>query len=253
MFGNDKLLRTIRLVDNIKIEIYQQGNRRKYALIWTSILTENNKNKPGTPYDEDFAPPYKTSKFDIADSDDTLIEAAINLYIENYGKSGGYKQSQRSYYKIIQDPFSDPFTARTYGSKTSPYYLNNGCVLTIEWIGTIPNPNYELGTFSSPGSAFLYNKSKGNSRWLYDQNITSPEDGIGDHITSKWVVPTGEVINNYRDRSDLQEKRVLITLPNDSNEDVNDDLIWTKNLIIESDKIGEAYNDYFKNKKDEDI
>lgn len=256
MFGNDKLLRAIRLVDNIKIEIYQQGNRRKYGLIWTSVLTENNKNSSATPYDADFAPPIKTKKFDIADSDETVIDEAIRLYIIKNGQ--GHLQSQRSYYKVVQDPFKDPFAGRTYGSTKSPYYLNNGCSLTIEWIGSIPNPAFELGTYSTIEDADDYNDLKGIDRYLRNQNITSKNDDDGSSIKSKWVIPTGVVdaslrpIPDYRDSSYIQEKRVKITLPKDVTEK-DKYLIWSDKSELDYENSSKPKNTYFSSSSDKDV
>jgi len=250
MVENDKLLRSIRLVDNIKIEIYQQGNKRKYGLIWKPI-------SDGKSYDINTSPPIKTEKFNIADNDDTVIESAINLYISKYS-NGNIQQSKFSYYKIVQDPFSEPFGSRNYGSDKSPYFLNNGCSLIIEWIGSVPNPSFELGTFSTPQDAYNYNKSKGVDRWLKDQNITSTEDDGGKKIKSKWIVPTGMLdaannpITDYRDTAYITGKKVTINFPKDIKESGNY-LIWSKKNTLEYDNVGEIDTGYFSNLSDINI
>jgi Peptidase_C39 like family len=129
-------------------------------------------------------------------------------------------------YKVIQDPYSDePLTKRVYGDGKSPYYLNNGCKLFIEWSGRIPNPEFTLGTFSTAeeagnNPAIFTKNNKYPERFLSNKPLTSNEDA---RFTippfSKWVVPTGEVnasrqpVPNYRDGSSITSKKITIHLP----------------------------------------
>jgi hypothetical protein len=249
MVKSDKLIRSIRLVDNIKVEIYQQGNKRKYGLIWKPVNGNN--------YDINIEPPLRTDTLNIADSDDTIIEAAVNLYINKYAKSN-LQQSQLSYYKIVQDPFIETLGSRNYGSDKSPYFLNNGCSLIIEWIGSIPNPSFELGTYSTPQDAYNYNISKGIHRWLKDQSITSTDDDGGKKIKSKWVVPTGMFnasnvpVTDYRDEAYITGKKVIINFPTNIKEN-GKYLIWSKKNTLEYDNVGELNTNYFSNLTDSNI
>lgn len=217
MVENDKLLRAIRLVDNIKIEIYQQGNKRKYGLIWKPVNGE---------YNSDLETPIRTNKFNIIDNDDDIIDNAIDLYIKKYSKDN-FQKSQRSYYKIVQDPFKDSFNSRIYGSIQSPYYLNNGCILTIEWVGSIPTDN----------------------GYLDNQNITSNDDDHGRKIQSKVI----NSITGERDTPIINEKRVVIRPPKDSI-DKDKILIWSENLKLEYDGVGFKPNHvYYSKVNDIDI
>ena len=114
----DQVLKTVRITDNIKVEVYQQGKKRKYALFYDSNNT-------------------KSEKYDVAMSDDDVIKESLLEYgrlQSSKGKPLG--QLPQFYYKVIQDPYKDPFTKRTYGNgDKSPYYLNNGCSINIEWEG----------------------------------------------------------------------------------------------------------------------
>jgi len=99
----DELLKSVRLTDNIKLDVFKQGRRRKYVI----FHDENNT---------------KSEKYDATLSDDQVIEESLIIYNQRNNKS----------YKIIQDPYKDPFLQRTYGSG-SPFYLNNGCFVSIYW------------------------------------------------------------------------------------------------------------------------
>ena len=142
-------------------------------------------------------------------------------------------------YKVIQDPYSDePITKRVYGDGISPYYLNNGCKIFIQWTGYIPNPEFVLGTFSTAQEAKI-GTNNDPDRYLSDQPITSSEDTskLYDMAPfSTWVVPTGEVnaslqpVDNYRDYSSVDSKRITIQLPDGFTENGGKGyLILTKN------------------------
>jgi LAS superfamily LD-carboxypeptidase LdcB len=159
-------------------------------------------------------------------------------------------------YKVIQDPYSDnEITKRVYGDGKSPYYLNNGCSINIEWIGKKPNPNFTLGTFSNPEDAEDYYRRKingvgnGPDRFLKNTSknpviLTSSVDDADDTSklpTSTWVVetpfPMGVDINsqpamsepNYRDKSYVFNKVVTVNLPKGFTENGGKGyLVWTE-------------------------
>ena len=65
---DDKLLKAVRVTDNIKLEVYQQGRRRKYGLFYDPNQT-------------------KTEKYDVALTDDQVIHEALNFYNSKFNKS----------------------------------------------------------------------------------------------------------------------------------------------------------------------
>ena len=157
-------------------------------------------------------------------------------------------------YKVIQDPYSDePVTKRVYGDGKSPYYLNNGCSINIEWRGQKPNPDFTLGTFSNPEDAENYYRKRTNgvrngpNRYLRDsvENpviLTSSVDDTYDSSklpTSTWVVeePFDEGIAgisvemtepNYRDKSSVDNKIVTVNMPTGFTENGGKGyLVWT--------------------------
>lgn len=213
----DQVLKTVRITDNIKVEVYQQGKRRKYALFYDSHQT-------------------KTEKYDVSLTDDQVIQEALNFYNGKFRKS----------YKVIQDPYKDPLPVRTYGGGTSSsYYLNNGCKLNILWIGRVPNPEFTLGTYSNPWLADE-NEDSIIDRYLIDQVITSSnEDALRKDLLPKssWVIPgtfsrLGSVYGpDYRDVAIVNHKVVTIVPPESSKEDnfvwSNKGLVYPKNVLPE--------------------
>lgn len=157
-------------------------------------------------------------------------------------------------YKVIQDPYSDePITKRVYGDGKSPYYLNNGCSINIEWRGQKPNPDFTLGTFSNPEDAENYYRKRTNgvrngpNRYLRDtvENpviLTSSVDDANDTSklpTSSWVVEepfdsgiAGISVEmtepNYRDKSSVDNKIVTVNMPTGFTENEGKGyLVWT--------------------------
>ena len=150
-------------------------------------------------------------------------------------------RSDLQVYKVIQDPYSDdiPVTKRVYGDGKSPYYLNNGCSINIEWRGDKPNSAFDLGTFSNPEDAEDYYRKRTNGvrngpdRFLKNTSenpviLTSSVDDATDTSklpTSSWVVEEPFVIGidinsqpemskpNYRDESHVWSKVVTVNLP----------------------------------------
>jgi hypothetical protein len=168
-------------------------------------------------------------------TDDEVIKAWLS-----HREAVAKFRSDIQVYKVIQDPYSDdePVTKRVYGDGKSPYYLNNGCSINIEWRGQKPNPDFILGTFSNPEDAEdYYRKStngvrNGPDRFLRttDENpviLTSSVDDATDGSklpTSSWVVETPFIVGididqpemsepNYRDKSTVNDKVVTVNLP----------------------------------------
>lgn len=127
---SDQLLKTVRITDNIKLELYQQGKRRKYALFY-----DNEKTR--------------SEKFNVSMSDNDVIKESLLEYSRKLGKT----------YTIIQDPYKDPFLQRVYGSDKYPYYLNNGCSIVIKW-----SESYKNIIFNLP-NGFTENGGKGYLVW----------------------------------------------------------------------------------------
>ena len=73
----DQLLKSVRITDNIKVEVYQQGKKRKYALFYDEDA-DYNFLKDNT----------KSEKYDIAMSDDDVIEMALKAYNSRFGVVG---------------------------------------------------------------------------------------------------------------------------------------------------------------------
>lgn len=206
------------------------------------------------------APPTDTigylndDKISASLTDDEVIELFVKEYekISKFNASVGLPPVQA--YKVIQDPYSDePVTKRVYGDGKSPYYLNNGCSINIEWRGQKPNPAFDLGTFSNPDDAENYYRKRTNgvrngpNRYLRDsvENpviLTSSVDDTYDSSklpTSTWVVeePFDEGIAgisvemtepNYRDKSSVNNKIVTVNMPTGFTENGGKGyLVWT--------------------------
>ena len=238
--------RVIRLIDNIKLELYE-GNRKKYVYIWDP--TGNNTYNEDDKGPSGISSPERSKKFQSAESDDDVIHnAIISSQIVEYYLIKGKRNSQSGkseYFKYLQDPFSEtPPTKRIYGGGglgtpevdkvgPTPYYLNNGCEINIKWTGRVPNPDFKLGTFSTPSETQQYNESlnpEGPPRWLYDQPILSDIDEVDSEKNttlrpkSEWVLEKGgydpdfgskgkTYSTNYRDEPSVEDKFVSITLP----------------------------------------
>jgi len=214
----DELLKKVRVNEGIFVEVYQQG-RRKYT-----ILNDNGVEVRG-------------DKSRDPQTDDYFINESLKLYAIKKGKSSDY-------YKVIQDPYKDPQVVRTYGGGTaSPYYLNNGCRINILWQGSIPNPKFDLGTFSNPWEAEDYNEysSIDIPRFLSNQVIiSSNEDAEKTEFLPKssWsstgTYSHGLTINSqakvwnigYRDTASVNLKIVTVSLPDGVKEE-GEYLVWT--------------------------
>lgn len=216
----DELLKKVRVTDDIILEVYKQGSKRKY-----SVITDSTTQ-------------IKSDKYDISQSDDSIINHTLEIF--------SIKQDRYDY-KVIQDPYKDPYIKRTYGNgNKSPYYLNNGCAINIQWIGDMPNPEFNPGTYSNLYRAERAGEDIGKPRYLENVTITSTADDANNSDTlpkSSWSVSPPitdrlqpvEVSIDYRDKSTVQSKIVTVTLPKGSTENEGKDLVWTnKGLQYES-------------------
>ena len=237
--------RVIRLIDNIKLELYE--GKKKYAQIWDP--TGNNTYNEDDNGPSGIKSPEISKKFASAESDENIIHYAIrNSQIVEYYRlkakrtNQGKEEDIKPYFTYLQDPFSEtPPPKRIYGGGglgtpevdnvgPTPYYLNNGCKVNIKWTGKVPNPDFNPGTFSTPSEAEDYNQSlkpKGPLRFLKDKPILSDEDesNVDKNPSlrpqSEWILENGGYDNNdgitysvnYRDKPIVQDKFVSITLP----------------------------------------
>jgi hypothetical protein len=232
--------KVVRLIDNIKLELYE-GNRKKYVQIWDP--TGNNTYNEDDKGPSGIKSPERSKKYSSAEDDNDIIHNTISYYSEivrYYARKSGRSLSE--YFNYLQEPFSEtPPPKRIYGGGglgtpevdnvgPTPYYLNNGCKVNIKWTGKVPNPDFKLGTFSTPDEAEDYNQSldpEGPTRWLEDKPILSDIDETKENPTlrpqSDWVLETyynpgnsvtpGKTYSNYRDKPTVKDKFVTITLP----------------------------------------
>jgi hypothetical protein len=232
----DQVLKTVRITDNIKVEVLQQGKKRKYVIFYDGNNDYITGRRSG--YDDtDKNNNTKSEKYDVAMSDDDVIEMALKAY------NGRFGTPQKKFY-ITQKTYSDPAPARTYGNgDKSPYYLNNGCAVNIQWIGRIPNPEFNPGTYSNLSRAAAAGEKDGRPRYLENSTITSTTDNSENKDNfpkSSWSVSPPitdglsginlkEVPTDYRDTSSLQNKIVTVTLPKGFTENGGKGyLVWTE-------------------------
>ncbi len=256
LFGDDQLLKSVRITDAMKVEVYQQGRRRKYALFYDSANPKINNKRGNTDNT-------KSEKYDVSLTDDQVIEEALKSY--NLRFSDGV-----NLYKVEQDPYKE-IPKRIYGSTQTPYYLNNGCRITVEWIGRKPNEYFNLGTFSTAKESQQFKIDQwvlgGYAggyipRWRENENITSDYDVSSLYSMapfSTWVVPTGEIsestlqeIPNYRDYTTVEEKWITVYLPDEVTENGGKYLIWNKNNEL-ANWNEDRNNTHFSNTEDENV
>ena len=266
----DQVLKTVRITDNIKVEVLQQGKKRKYALFYDGDTEFITKRGRGSYEETDKNNNTKSEKYDIAMSDDDVIEMALKAYNSRFGS-----YSKKWY--ITQKVYSDPAPARTYGNgDKSPYYLNNGCAINIQWVGKIPNPEFNPGTYSNLNDAEKAGKRAGKPRYLDNVNVISTTDdamNFDNLPKSSWSVSppvifdddlfgnsgTGTLVNagqevpvDYRDKSYVQKKIVTVTLPKGFTENGGKGyLVWTQDgLEYDSKAIPEKIVYYYDHNKD---
>jgi hypothetical protein len=294
--------RVIRLIDNIKLELYE--GRKKYVQIWEPI--GNNTYNEGDDGLSGIKSPEKSKNFQSAEDDNNVIHFAIrNSQIVEYYRlkakrtNQGKEEDIKPYFTYLQDPFSEtPPPKRIYGGGglgtpevdnvgPTPYYLNNGCKINIKWTGKVPNPDFKLGTFSTPDEAEDYNQSldpEGPPRWLFNQPILSDIDETDSKENStlrpqsEWILETyynpgnsvtpGVTYSNYRDKPYVNDKFVTITLPTGFTENggkgyleyIGSGYGWGKSLVYSTEPKGDPtsngkipsvldnFNDYYEDK-----
>jgi hypothetical protein len=227
--AEDQLLKAVRITDDMKLEVYQQGKKRKYGIIYDSSNAYINTRRNNTENT-------KSEKYDVAMSDDDVIQEFLKRY-------NNWFYSAEKKYVITQNPYKDPAPVRTYGAggTASPYYLNNGCAINIQWIGKIPNPEFNPGTYSNLYHAENAGEDNGKPRYLENVTITATSDAadnfnilpksswsVSPPITDGLLEPK-EVPVDYRDTSYVQDKIVTVTLPNGFTENGGKGyLVWTQ-------------------------
>ncbi len=196
----DILDKKVRATDNIIVSVYIQG-KRKFATINDGVnITKGEK----VSYSED---------------SNTIIRDVLLAFAKINNKS-------TDYYKIIQDPYKDVAIREFGNGETIPYYLNNGCKIIIDWVGTIPNPDFNLGTYSTADDV-----PNASNRWLTNQIIKCNKDEAANQDLlpkSSWVD-----INGERDVSSVSYKSVKLYLPNYANDYIvydNNTLVYRKNI-----------------------
>lgn len=218
---SDELIKKVRLNDGVFVELFQQG-KRKYAVVTDGTIQ------------------YRGEKYKEPNPEDEVIKITYRTYARQNGKAFDY-------YKVIQDPYKDPWPIRTtYGNgDKSPYYLNNGCKINIQWIGKIPNPAFNPGTYSNPGDAEDVPGSP--KRYLSNQIVTSSVDDTENSDTlpkSTWVIEQPFQFNNfspkmsepnYRDSSIINHKIVTVNLPEGVKEE-GEFLVWTSSGLTYNNK-----------------
>jgi len=246
--AESKLGKTVRIDDKrynpkgAKFEVWTKG-RHKYIV--HHMDSKGIQPSASTEYYID------GDKISASLTDDEVIKAWLS-----HREAVAKFMSDIQVYKVIQDPYSDdePVTKRVYGDGKSPYYLNNGCSINIEWRGQKPNPAFNLGTFSNPEDAEDYYRKKTNGvrngpdRFLRTTNenpviLTSSVDDATDESklpTSSWVVEKPFIVGididsqpemsqpNYRDKSTVNDKVVTVNLPKGFTENGGKGyLVWT--------------------------
>jgi len=246
--AESKLGKTVRIDDKrynpkgAKFEVWTKG-RHKYIV--HHMDSKGIQPSASTEYYID------GDKISASLTDDEVIKAWLS-----HREAVAKFMSDIQVYKVIQDPYSDdePVTKRVYGDGKSPYYLNNGCSINIEWRGQKPNPAFDLGTFSNPEDAEDYYRKRTNGvrngpdRFLRTTNenpiiITSTIDDATDESklpTSSWVVEKPFIVGididsqpemsepNYRDKSTVNDKVVTVNLPKGFTENGGKGyLVWT--------------------------
>lgn len=209
------LLKTVRITDNIKYELYKKGNSKKYTIAYL---------------DKEI----KSQYYDFSLSDDFVIKESLIEFARINNK-------KTDYYKVIQNPYKEPFDKRLYGSINYPYYLNNTCKIIVEWVGMLPNPEFQLGPHSTGDEAVDYNKTLGIKRWI-EGNVTNNIDNGESNITSTWVDVNGKCDIAY-----IIYKKVLIYLPD------NTILIQTQNGLEYTNESNVNFIKYSNKIKDIDI
>jgi len=197
--AQDVLGKTVRIDDKrydpkgAKLEVWTKG-RHKYLIRY---VDPEGKNAPESSKILYINTTGKAEKPNASLSDDEVIKEYLleikQTVLFNIEVGLSPHPMCHQILKVIQDPYSnETINKRIYGDG-SPYYLNNGCSISIEWLGQKPNPDFFLGTFSNPNDAEKYyrrnlipkesvsgfNKKRGPSRYLRLERDTGRlADGI---------------------------------------------------------------------------
>jgi hypothetical protein len=197
--AQDVLGKTVRIDDKrydpkgAKLEVWTKG-RHKYLIRY---VDPEGKNAPESSKILYINTTGKAEKPNASLSDDEVIKEYLleikQTVLFNIEVGLSPHPMCHQILKVIQDPYSnETINKRIYGDG-SPYYLNNGCSISIEWLGQKPNPDFFLGTFSNPNDAEKYyrrnlipkesasgfNKKRGPSRYLrLERDTTRLADGI---------------------------------------------------------------------------
>ena len=197
--AQDVLGKTVRIDDKrydpkgAKLEVWTKG-RHKYLIRY---VDPEGKNAPESSKILYINTTGKAEKPNASLSDDEVIKEYLleikQTVLFNIEVGLPPHPMCHQILKVIQDPYSnETINKRIYGDG-SPYYLNNGCSISIEWLGQKPNPDFFLGTFSNPndaekyyrrdsipeGSVSGFNKKRGPSRYLRLERDTGRlADGI---------------------------------------------------------------------------
>jgi hypothetical protein len=243
--AEDKLGKVVRIDDRTydpkgaKLEVWTKG-RHKYLVKYLDPKVVSSIDK--ITY-------INGDKISASLTDDEVIKGWLSEK-----EAAAKSNTSIQVYKVIQDPYSDSeITKRVYGDGKSPYYLNNGCKIFIEWKGYIPNPEFTLGTFSTATEASKDPATP--ERFLRNQPITYNKDEVYNLPPfSTWVVPTGEVnaslqpVPNYRDNSSITSKKITIHLPDGFTENGGKGyLILTENNELRYSTDNKAVEDTYKN------
>jgi hypothetical protein len=177
--AESKLGKTVRIDDKrynpkgAKFEVWTKG-RHKYIV--HHMDSKGIQPSASTEYYID------GDKISASLTDDEVIKAWLS-----HREAVAKFMSDIQVYKVIQDPYSDdePVTKRVYGDGKSPYYLNNGCSINIEWRGQKPNPAFDLGTFSNPEDAEDYYRG---------QDQTDPETIVRRIAIEDYYIPSAVYI-----------------------------------------------------------
>ena len=197
--AQDVLGKTVRIDDKrydpkgAKLEVWTKG-RHKYLIRY---VDPEGKNAPESSKILYINTTGKAEKPNASLSDDEVIKEYLleikQTVLFNIEVGLPPHPMCHQILNVIQDPYSnETINKRIYGDG-SPYYLNNGCSISIEWLGKKPNPDFVLGTFSNPDDAERYyrrdlipgesvsgfKKKRGPSRYLqWNRDAAELADGI---------------------------------------------------------------------------
>ena len=266
--AQDVLGKTVRIDDKrydpkgAKLEVWTKG-RHKYLIRY---VDPEGKNAPESSKILYINTTGKAEKPNASLSDDEVIKEYLleikQTVLFNIEVGLPPHPMCHQILNVIQDPYSnETINKRIYGDG-SPYYLNNGCSISIEWLGKKPNPDFVLGTFSNPDDAERYyrrdlipgesvsgfKKKRGPSRYLqWNRDTTELADGI-DRNTA-WYLLNGVHKGFNKDGVVIlpespEEDGVIITSGVDNADDSS--TLPTSSWVIDEDSVN-PINDFDNN------